>query len=397
MRSKNGLNIFHNHDRKPLYIFLSILLVSVLTLTVVYAALSTTLNISGNAEVTAAGWDIHFDNIQVNPASVAATTAPTISGSKTINFGVTLTKPGDFYKFSVDIVNEGTIDAMIDSVVKTPELTTEQAKYIKYEIEYTDGNLISSKQLLPKDETKTISVLVSYRTDLTASSLPTEATTLNLSFSMVYTQADSTGTAVPEGTEVKVVSGDLNTVGSEICIGEECFYLMKNDGRSVTMLAKYNLYVGNECSSSTSCIEYENVTGIQNLSMVGCPSDYSYPRYGTTQFGLSTSYSSSIIVEYINNYKVYLEHMNIQIEEARLITPNELEKLGCVYDYENISGSCLPSSYNWIYSTSYWTSIAYEPSTVWTVRSDGYLDDYFPYINYSFGVRPVIKIPLTEF
>ena len=66
----------------------------------------------------------------------------------------------------MDIVNEGTINAMIDSVVKTPELTASQAKFIKYEIQYTDGNSINNKQLLSKDETKTISVLVAYRSDV---------------------------------------------------------------------------------------------------------------------------------------------------------------------------------------------------------------------------------------
>lgn len=49
--------------------------------------------------------------------------------------------PGEFYEFTVDVVNEGSIDAMIDSVVKTPELTSAQAKYIKYEISYENGEV----------------------------------------------------------------------------------------------------------------------------------------------------------------------------------------------------------------------------------------------------------------
>ena len=51
MRNKRGLNNVLRTDRKTLYIVLSIVIVSVLTLTVVYAALSTTLNINGQAEV----------------------------------------------------------------------------------------------------------------------------------------------------------------------------------------------------------------------------------------------------------------------------------------------------------------------------------------------------------
>ena len=52
---------------------------------------------------------------------------------------------------------------------------------------------------------------------------------------------------------IKVVSGDYDTVGSEICIDTECFYVISSDDTSVTMLSKYNLYVGNECTSIYSC------------------------------------------------------------------------------------------------------------------------------------------------
>ena len=57
MRNRYSLSSLLGRDRKMLYTVLSILIVSVLTLTVVYAALSTTLNINGNAEVSAASWD----------------------------------------------------------------------------------------------------------------------------------------------------------------------------------------------------------------------------------------------------------------------------------------------------------------------------------------------------
>ena len=90
MRNKRGLNNILSTDRKTLYMVLSIVMVSVLTLTVVYAALSTTLQINGQAEVTAANWDIHLDNVVLNSSS-ATTTAPTITNSTTATFSTTLT------------------------------------------------------------------------------------------------------------------------------------------------------------------------------------------------------------------------------------------------------------------------------------------------------------------
>ena len=125
MKNKRGLNNVLSTDRKTLYMILGIVMVSVLTLTVVYAALSTTLNINGNAEVSAVNWDIYLDNVQLNSGS-ATTNVPTITDKTTASFTTTLTKPGDFYEFTIDVVNDGSVDAMIDSVAKTPKLSDTQ-------------------------------------------------------------------------------------------------------------------------------------------------------------------------------------------------------------------------------------------------------------------------------
>ena len=65
-------------------------MVSVLTLTVVYAALSITLNINGNAEVSSASWDIYLDNVKLNSQS-STTNIPTITDKTTASFSTTLT------------------------------------------------------------------------------------------------------------------------------------------------------------------------------------------------------------------------------------------------------------------------------------------------------------------
>ena len=254
-------------NRKLQLVILLVLVCLVGTMSIAYAVLSTTLNINGTAQVQDASWNVHFSNIQVNPYSVEIN--PVITDNNKVNFSADLTTPGEFYKFTVDIVNEGSIDAMIESVAKVPELSVEQKKYLRYEVEYVDGTSINDSQLLKSGETKTISVLFSYRNDIPVSDLPSTETDFDLEIVLVYVQADPTGTEI-SGKEklVKVVSGDLNTVGSEICIGEECFYLMKNDGKNVTMLAKYNLYVGSAYSGSHT--DYgDKATGIQDVKMVG--------------------------------------------------------------------------------------------------------------------------------
>ena len=104
--------------RKIKIISLCALLVAVLGLTVAFAALSQTLTINGSAAVNAASWDIHFENTSGKETEVkgAATfTEPTLSGTTIENFSATLTKPGDSVIYYFDIVNNGTVDAQIES------------------------------------------------------------------------------------------------------------------------------------------------------------------------------------------------------------------------------------------------------------------------------------------
>lgn len=186
---------FFSRDRKTLYIILSIVLISIFSLTIVYAALSVTLNIQGSAKVSSANWDIHLDNVKVTNGSVSGTD-PSITSPTTATFSTTLNMPGDFYEFTIDVVNNGTIDAMIDGVSKTPTLTTAQAKYLNYIVEYQNGESINNKQLVSKESFVRLKVRVEFRKDITASDLPTTSETLNLAFTVNYVQSDGTGSGV---------------------------------------------------------------------------------------------------------------------------------------------------------------------------------------------------------
>ena len=196
-----------NINRKTLSIILCLVLISVLTLTIAYAALNAVLTIQGNAEVTASTWNIYLDNAILSPGS-EDTSNPTITGTNKVEFQTTLNQPGDFYEFTVDVVNAGTIDAMIASVVKTPELTTDQAKFLKYEVTYENGTPITTQQTLSKGTTTPIKIRIEYRNDLTSTDLPTTQTVLDMSLTLEYTQSDGTGTIIPNnGVAALIIAG----------------------------------------------------------------------------------------------------------------------------------------------------------------------------------------------
>ena len=171
--------------------FFGLFLIIVFCISVGYAVLSKTLAINGNSEVKKNTWDIHFENIQLTNGSVETASPPTLDNNNpSVSFAIALDLPGDFYEFTVDVVNAGTIDAMIDSINKTPELTVEQAKYLNYVIEYQNGEQITKNQLVSKDSFVRLKVRVEYKKDITASDLPTTSETLNLGFTLNYVQSD---------------------------------------------------------------------------------------------------------------------------------------------------------------------------------------------------------------
>ena len=386
-------------DRKILYLVLCIAVVSVFTLSIAYAAMSAVLEIHGNSEVVASSWDIHLENAKVKSGSVSAN-APSISGTSSVGFDVELNMPGEFYEFTVDVVNDGSVDAMIDSVVKTPELTSEQAKYIKYEITYENGESINTNQTIKSGTSTPIKVRVEYRKDISASDLPSTATELSLKLTLIYVQSDGTGSEITNNGAVEslvtVVSGDGTQVGNEVCIKNECFYVISSTDSTVTMLSKYNLYVGGEYNSGWTAYGDE-ATGIQDSTMLGYVSGQTI-RKGTTKFSNTNYWSSTVssyptyvydsnstLYSYVENYKTYLSTLGVTSTEARLITKEELEGLGC-------SGSSCKTAPSWVYATSYWSGSASSSSTVWSVYSHGdfYYDDFSYDVN--IGCRPVITI-----
>ena len=383
---------FNIKDRKLLTLGLCLILVCVFTLTIAYAALSAVLTISGSAQVTSADWDIHLANPKVTNGSVA-TTVPSITSGKTLSFSTTLNMPGDFYEFTVDVVNSGSIDAMIDKVTKTPELTAAQAKYLKYEVSYANDESISIKQNIASGVTMPIKVRVEYRKDLVASDLPTGTVQLTLGLVLDYVQSDGTGTAVNNnGVAAKLVSanGDINVPGTIVTIGDQQFYTIGTEGDNVKLLSMYNLYVGNSVDSSWNVTPLESPTGIQDQNARGYVNG-EFPLIATTAFSnTGTAYAGSIVEGYVKAYKTIIEEdYGVPVEEARLISYEELidsETFACVeYDY-------CSDKYPWIYSTSYWSGSAYGTSYVWFVSSNGSFDsDNYDYGNYC-GVRPVIVI-----
>ena len=396
----NKINI-NFKDRKVLFGILGVVLVCVFTLTIAYAALNAVLTISGNAQVNAANWDIHLANPNVTSGSVS-NTKPVITSPSTATFSTELNMPGEFYEFTIDVVNNGSVDAMIENITKTPTLTANQAKYLKYEITYQNGEVISTKQLVSKNSFVRLKVRVEFRQDLSNSDLPTTSETLNLGLKLDYIQSDGSGSSVAgDGVQIVFANGDINEIGTIVTIGDQQFYTIGTDGDNVKLLTMYNLYVGGYASGGNWIAYGDGATGVQQEDMRGwiagkSPSNGVTAYASTSQHGTNYSdYNGSIIEIYVNNYKDILESKyNISILEARLISEEELTNentFACAY---NVPCS---SNYPFIYSSAYWTGSIVGPEYINYISAS---NEYFGVkYNYSLtlGVRPVIVISKDYF
>ena len=186
---------------KRAFIFLLIL-----CLGVGFAFLSTQLNITGNTSVSGNKWSVYFTNVQVTEGSVDASVVPTTTGTTTtsLNYTVLLDKPGDFYEFTVDAVNAGTIDAMVESINMT-SLDTDVAKYLNYTATYSDGTVLAKNDVLEADDSATYKVRVEYKKNIEATDLDEDGVNLTLTFGVNYVQSNIVAPKTTESAFTKLV------------------------------------------------------------------------------------------------------------------------------------------------------------------------------------------------
>ena len=114
MSKKNNKN-----SKKTVYLILAL----ILGISVGYAALSAQLKINGTSTIKRAQWSVHFgteaNDIQVTSGSVTGDNVTTPARIKSgtsdteIEYSVSLPEPGDYYEFTANVVNDGTLDAII--------------------------------------------------------------------------------------------------------------------------------------------------------------------------------------------------------------------------------------------------------------------------------------------
>ena len=220
-----------NKNRNMMFGMLA-LVVSIVAIGLAYAGFTGTLNVNGTGNVTAAKWDIYFANLAnvVKTGSANVVTPATIKTKTSIgDYEVEFYTPGDSLSYTFDIVNDGSFDASISSLVKnSPTCTgssstsntnvcnnlTYTLKYVSSGKDYNVGDTVSVNDTLAKGEVRRVRMLLKLNPNMPASSLPTSDVTVGgLGITIIYSQGSNYGgnPSLQEGDIAKFLPGtDFN-------------------------------------------------------------------------------------------------------------------------------------------------------------------------------------------
>ena len=429
-------------------------LILLLAITIGYAAIATTLKINGSADVKSARWNVYWDenSIAVTEGSVATTqengARVTDAGKTQIEYSVELSEPGDFYEFTVDAVNEGSLNAKIapngvkNNVYESDGTTPKNLpNYIGYTVKYaendadvTAGDVLEAKKGNTPTRKK-YKVRVWYKTDIDPSTLNESTTeTLRLVFEVDYVQGEKSG----QQSAVRIIKGTKGNLqpGDIVGIGEtEDFYVISSNSEKTVLLAKNNLLVGNITEDWSVVGQVQPGSAGYGLQSVEAVGGYSHANssgnvaFSQTNYwddgngtllspynanGASYSgnpypnvYNNSYVTEpdfandgfntsgysiayYVEQYKTKLIEMGAPSTiTGRLLSYEEADSAQSIED----NGTSIIFDGR----QDYWLGSADNNHNVWGVYSgnSGFVSSSYDY-DFIYGVRPVIEISTSD-
>ena len=171
-----------------------------LGLSIGFAMLSTVLKINGNTLISKNTWKVYWDEDSINVTEGSKISSTPTVGDDTeedtlLSWSVSLDLPGDFYEFTIDAVNGGTLDAMIAGI--DDDVTPALPSYIKYSVTYADGTIPDDYHLLKKAVNEPTRVKYRIRVEVLNSmtsedlaNIPDGGISYTFNYEITYRQAD---------------------------------------------------------------------------------------------------------------------------------------------------------------------------------------------------------------
>lgn len=231
--------------RNNLKILLLILVICVFLISIGYAAYSTILNITSNANINRSAFSIHYDKNSVNVLSgtdngyilVNPTNGPNFTADdKNLSFTTTLDL-NEETKFTVDVINDGTINARVSNINlkvsgkdETEVNYTNLANigtnrwsndYLEFYVVWTDGskNILDNVNL-EAGTIKNMTIVIRYKQPSDYNDLPSTNKNFKFDMNIDYVQTNYTNQNEPinpmSAVDVSSVTDFINTIDNNI-------------------------------------------------------------------------------------------------------------------------------------------------------------------------------------
>ncbi len=282
----------------------------------VYAGFTGTLNVNGTGNVTASKWDIYFANLsnavttgQANVIEPATIQSKTRIGDYLVEFD----ELGDSLTYTFDVVNDGNFDAVLTVLTITPpqcsggDATSNQAacNNLEYTLKYTANNRsVAQNDILRTGETKNMTLKLQVKSNGSLSGITRDVEIGGLGITMMYSQDSGYGgnPVIPAITFVNRRNANQITVGDEVAIDTEHFYVVSSDANETVLLAKYNLLVGdvfdvdlNNYTLNKTLTSSDTGYGLQNSTARGLVNEANQ-YIGTVAFS-GTNYWDNLVCQ----------------------------------------------------------------------------------------------------
>ena len=421
------------YNRKNTTLILIITLVSVLGLSIAFAAFSSSLTVKGNATITpdsgnfkvvfsSSSTSLSTTNVSVTKTGNAHAGTPTIdnSGNPTIkNLSASFTSPGEKIEYTFYARNEGSYDAYLSSVVfnningkssfkecvagdgTTSSLVSAACNGIKVtttvlSTSYTDTTLNITNHVLKKNNSELVKVTIEY---VSGSAVADGPFTIN--FGKIYLTYGSTSLSgmptIPEEVNPVCIAASTTTTGNaptgSFNYGDEytcqvgdsytnTFFVLENSSDTVSLIMKENFTDSYIPTTVSWCTD----GGVDNTTCKNINSTGSDAPDGK---------------DYLGHIKSIFNKKGVEVNfpsADQIATAS-----GKTFDGTDVLSNLPTWLYDYLYNTThpvsglygYWTITPNAGSylSAWYVSYDGYLypsdlvDD-----TDSYGVRPVITI-----
>ena len=418
------------YGRRNTTLILIITLVSVLGLSIAFAAFSSSLTVKGNATITpdsgnfkvvfsSSSTSLSTTNVSVTKTGNATAGTPTIDNSEnpTIkNLSASFTAPGEKVEYTFYARNEGSYDAYLSSVVfnnikgktsfkecvagtgTTSSLVSAACNGIKVtttvlSTSYTDTTLNITNHVLKKSNSEVVKVTIEYASGSSVADGP-----FTINFGKIYLTYGSTNlsgmptipeeptlcTAVTTATTGNIPTGSFNYGDEYTCdVGDNysnTFFVLENNTDTVSLIMKENYTDSYVPKTLAWCTDGGDDNTCKNISTTG-----SEAPEGKDYLGHIKSIFNKDDVEV--SFPTY-----DQIYKAAGNKTSDLSTW--IYDY--LSDTTHPVSE--VYG--YWTITpdASNSLNTWTVYFNyvGRLHNDEVSLSGLFGVRPVITISKSD-